>query len=152
MDISEAYRSPPIKVEPRWGREDNMDRNPMNEGYRRRSPGKQQLHSSSLLPKFIARATHPQLYTHLPHAIIPRSTPSTPRLLIPSSTPSPFTTSYHPRCIHLPKLLIPSFTPPCFQTQSIGSLPIFIPKAAWLAYHDAIIFFPNSLLELLIPN
>ena len=41
MDVAEAYRSPPIKPEPRWGREDTMDRNPMNEPYRRRSPGKQ---------------------------------------------------------------------------------------------------------------
>ena len=41
MDVVDAYRSPPIKPEPRWGREDTMDRNPMSEPYRRRSPGKQ---------------------------------------------------------------------------------------------------------------
>lgn len=41
MDTMEAYRSPPIKPEPRWvGREDVMDRPPPADGYRRRSPGK----------------------------------------------------------------------------------------------------------------
>lgn len=46
MDAFEAYRSPSAKVEPsRWigreaGREDNIDRAPVNDGYRRRSPGK----------------------------------------------------------------------------------------------------------------
>lgn len=41
MDTMEAYRSPPIKPEPRWGgREDLMDRPPPNDAYRRRSPGK----------------------------------------------------------------------------------------------------------------
>ena len=41
MDIAEAYRSPPIKAEPRWGREDAMDRSSFSDAYRRRSPGKQ---------------------------------------------------------------------------------------------------------------
>ena len=41
MDTMEAYRSPPIKSEPRWGnREDMVDRAPVNDVYRRRSPGK----------------------------------------------------------------------------------------------------------------
>lgn len=45
MDAFEVYRSPSVKVEPRWtgreaGREDNIDRAPVNDGYRRRSPGK----------------------------------------------------------------------------------------------------------------
>lgn len=50
MDAFEVYRSPSVKVEPpRWtgreagreaGREDNVDRAPVNDGYRRRSPGK----------------------------------------------------------------------------------------------------------------
>lgn len=46
MDALEVYRSPSAKVEPsRWtgreaGREDNIDRAPVNDGYRRRSPGK----------------------------------------------------------------------------------------------------------------
>lgn len=46
MDAFEVYRSPSAKVEPsRWtgreaGREDNIDRAPVNDGYRRRSPGK----------------------------------------------------------------------------------------------------------------
>lgn len=46
MDAFEVYRSPSAKVEPpRWtgreaGREDNVDRAPVNDGYRRRSPGK----------------------------------------------------------------------------------------------------------------
>ena len=41
MDTMEAYRSPPIKPEPRWGgREDMIDRPPLNDAYRRRSPGK----------------------------------------------------------------------------------------------------------------
>ena len=50
MDVAEVYvRSPPIKAEPRWSREDTMDRNPMNDGYRRRSPGKQELRSNVML-------------------------------------------------------------------------------------------------------
>lgn len=50
MDAFEVYRSPSVKVEPpRWtgreagreaGREDNVDRATVNDGYRRRSPGK----------------------------------------------------------------------------------------------------------------
>ena len=41
METMEAYRSPPIKSEPRWGnREDMVDRAPINDAYRRRSPGK----------------------------------------------------------------------------------------------------------------
>lgn len=41
MDTFDTYRSPSVKAEPRWGREDITDRIPINEGYRaRRSPGK----------------------------------------------------------------------------------------------------------------
>lgn len=41
MDTFDAYRSPSVKTEPRWGREDIPDRMPINEAYRaRRSPGK----------------------------------------------------------------------------------------------------------------
>lgn len=67
MDVADAYRSPPIKPEPRWGREDTMDRNPMNEAYRRRSPGKQfsqgiiafsHLLLELLTPKFIQSDLH----------------------------------------------------------------------------------------------
>lgn len=67
MDVADAYRSPPIKPEPRWGREDTMDRNPMNEVYRRRSPGKQlsqgviaftHLHFELLTPKFVRSDWH----------------------------------------------------------------------------------------------
>ena len=63
MDGSfEAYGSPPVKTEHRWGREDMMDRQPSgNEPYRgRRSPGKisaaekilplPRLHKASLIP------------------------------------------------------------------------------------------------------
>ena len=65
MDVAEVYvRSPPIKAEPRWGREDTMDRNPMNDGYRRRSPGKQELSCNAMLIR-------PSPYLKLP---IPSST------------------------------------------------------------------------------
>ena len=42
MEAFEAYRSPSVKAEPRWGgRDDMIDRPPPNENYRsRRSPGK----------------------------------------------------------------------------------------------------------------
>lgn len=41
MDTMDNFRSPSIKAEPRWGREDMMDRPQGNDGYRsRRSPGK----------------------------------------------------------------------------------------------------------------
>lgn len=41
MDSMDNFHTPSIKAEPRWGREDAMDRPLGNEGYRsRRSPGK----------------------------------------------------------------------------------------------------------------
>lgn len=41
MDAMDNFRSPSIKAEPRWGREDTMDRPLGNDAYRsRRSPGK----------------------------------------------------------------------------------------------------------------
>ncbi len=41
MDTMDNFHTPSIKAEPRWGREDAMDRPLGNEGYRsRRSPGK----------------------------------------------------------------------------------------------------------------
>lgn len=41
MDTTDNFRSPSIKAEPRWGREDAMDRPLGNDSYRsRRSPGK----------------------------------------------------------------------------------------------------------------
>lgn len=69
MDVAEVYvRSPPIKAEPRWGREDTMDRNPMNDGYRRRSPGKQELSGNATL-------FYPSPYLKL---LIPSSTSTYP--------------------------------------------------------------------------
>lgn len=45
MEAFEAYRSPSVKAEPRWGgRDDTIDRPLGNENYRsRRSPGKTSL-------------------------------------------------------------------------------------------------------------
>ena len=78
MDVAEVYvRSPPIKAEPRWGREDTMDRNPMNDGYRRRSPGKQELSCDAML-------IHPSPYLKL---LIPSSTSTYSILLFFNSAP-----------------------------------------------------------------
>lgn len=131
MDIAEAHRSPPIKAEPRWGREDTMERNPMNEVYRRRSPGKYSLHGNSLLPKFTPRATHPHLYIHFLHATHPQL----------------YTQATHSQLY--PALLL--------NTKALLVFPHLYPKLSpalkrVLANHGAIIIFPDSRLELLIPT
>ena len=51
MDTYEAYRSPSVIAEPRWGgHEEARDRQPPMDSYRRRSPGKSSLaaYSSSI--------------------------------------------------------------------------------------------------------
>ena len=70
-------RSPPIKAEPRWGREDTMDRNPTNDGYRRRSPGKQELSGDVMLI----------CTSHYLKLLIPNFTSTYPILIFLNSAP-----------------------------------------------------------------
>lgn len=67
MDTMEAYRSPPIKSEPRWAREDVVDRAPINDAYRRRSPGKPAMRSklASLTSCFTFEPHIPSWYPSL---------------------------------------------------------------------------------------
>ena len=76
MDVADAYRSPPIKPEPRWGREDTVDRNPMNEPYRRRSPGKQRYRG-------IITFSYPHLTIIIPSFTLSDSkAPNPPKMLV----------------------------------------------------------------------